>query len=217
MAAQIAGIGIVFGAIFNQPLTSYIPFLGIGIVLWTLVAGLVNELTTTFIASETYLRGYPGPRAAVIYRTIARNVIIFAHNLMIVPVLYAIFNIPITWALFLFFPGLLLVIFNGIWIGMLLGTMATRFRDLPQLVSNILQLAFFVTPVMFRPEQIKEQLWWITDFNPFASWIEIMRAPLLGQIPDPYHWMFAGGFTILGFGVAIPFYARFRERIVYWL
>ena len=82
MAATIAGIGIVFGVIFNQPLDSYIPFLGAGLIVWGLISGLVNELATAFIGSETYLRAYPGPRSIVIYRTIARNLMLTAHNLV---------------------------------------------------------------------------------------------------------------------------------------
>ncbi len=217
MAAQIAGIGIVFGVIFNQPITTYIPFLGIGLVLWGFISPLVNELAVTFIASETYLRAYPGPRSAVMYRTITRNLIVTAHNLLIIPLLLVVFQIPITWSALLFVPGLLLVILNGIWIGMLIGTLSTRFRDLPQLIGNLIQLAFFITPIMYRPQQIQERLWLVTHFNPFASWIEIMRAPLLGTIPELHHWLFTGAVTILGFAIAIPFYARFRERIVYWL
>ena len=217
MAVQIAAIGIVFAVIFNQSLTSYIPFLGIGLVLWGFISALMNELAVTFISSETYLLAYSGPRSAVLYRTITRNLIITAHNLLIIPLLLVIFQIPITWTALLFVPGFLLVILNGVWIGMLIGTLATRFRDLPQLVGNLVQLAFFITPIMYRPEQIQEQFRLITHFNPFASWIEIMRAPLLGTIPELHHWLFTGAVTILGFTIAIPFYARFRERIVYWL
>jgi ABC-type polysaccharide/polyol phosphate export permease len=217
MAATIAGMGVVFAIIFNQPLDSYIPFLGVGLVIWGLASGLVNEMTTAFITSETYLRAYPGPKSLVIYTTIARNLIGVAHNLLIVPALMILFQIPLTWAHLLFIPGLALVVLNGVWMGMLLGPLATRFRDLPQLVTNAMQLAFFVTPILFRPAQIQDRLWAFTHFNPFASWIEITRAPLLGALPDAYHWIFAATVTIIGFAIALPFYARFRERIVYWL
>jgi ABC-type polysaccharide/polyol phosphate export permease len=217
MAATIAGIGVVFGVIFNQPLDSYIPFLGVGLVIWGLASGLVSELTTAFIASETYLRAYPGPKSLIIYTTIARNLITMAHNLLIVPALLVLFQIPLTWSHLLFIPGLALVVLNGVWIGMLLGPLAARFRDLPQLVTNAMQLAFFVTPILFRPAQVQDHLWAVTHFNPFASWVEITRAPLLGALPDAYHWIFAVAVTVIGFAIALPFYARFRGRIVYWL
>ena len=70
---------------------------------------------------------------------------------------------------------------------------------------------------MYRPAQLQEQLWVLTHLNPFASFLEIVRAPLLGVLPDLHHWLMAGLWTVLGFTIAIPFYARFRGRIVYWI
>ena len=217
MVATIVGIGVVFGAIFNQPLSDYLPFLGVGIIVWGLLAGLTNDLASAFISSETYLRSYPGPRSIVIYRTIARNFIGFAHNVVLIPILLFLFGIPLTGSLLLTVPAMALIACNAVWLGMLIGPLSARFRDLPQLVANITQLAFFVTPIMFRPAQVQDRLWALTHLNPFASFVEILRAPILGTAPGAYHWIFAGAITVLGFAVAIPFYARFRGRIVYWL
>ena len=217
MAATIAGIGIVFGAIFNQPLSDYLPFLGVGIIVWGLLSGLTNDLASAFISSENYLKNYPGPRSIVIYRTIARNLISSAHNVALIPILLVLFGVPLTWWLLLTVPAIALIACNAVWIGMLIGPLSARFRDLPQLVVNITQLAFFVTPIMFRPGQVQDRLWAVTHLNPFASFVEILRAPILGSSPGAYHWVFAGAVTVLGFAVAIPFYARFRGRIVYWL
>lgn len=217
MAATIAGIGITFGVIFNQRFDSYIPFLGVGLIVWALISGLINDLATAFIVSDTYLGAYPGPRSVVIFRAIARNCVAAAHNLLIVPLLLFFFSIPITWAIFLFVPGVVLVLLNAVWVGMLVGPLGTRFRDLPQLIANVVQLAFFVTPIMYRPAQIQDRLWLLTHFNPLASFVEILRAPLLGNVPSLHHYGLVLLVTFVGFAVAIPFYARFRERIVYWL
>lgn len=217
MGASIAGMGLVFSVILNQPIDDYLPFLGAGMVIWGLISSLVNELATAFIASETYLKAYPGPRSAVIYRTIARNIIVSAHNALILPVLMVLFKIPLTFAVFLTVPGLALIVLNAVWIGMLIGPLCARFRDLPQLIINVVQLAFFLTPIMFRPAQFREQLWVLTHLNPFASFLELVRAPLLGSVPEAHHYMVAAVCTIVGFAVALPFYARFRGRIVYWL
>jgi ABC-type polysaccharide/polyol phosphate export permease len=217
MAASIVGIGIVFGIIFHQPHAEYIPYVGVSLVAWGLLAALVNELAQSFISSETYLKAYPGPRSAVVYRTIVRNLLIFAHNLLIVPVLLLAFQIPLTPAALLFIPGLALLVLNAVWVGILLGPLCARFRDLPQLVSNVVQLAFFLTPIMFQPSQVDERLWALTNLNPFASFLEIVRGPLLGGVPALHHYALVVSCAVAGFAVAIPFYARFRGRIVYWL
>ena len=80
MAAMIGGIGLIYTLIFNQRAGVYVPYLGMGLIVWGLLASLVNDLSTCLINAETYLRSYPGPRSVVIYQTITRNFIISAHN-----------------------------------------------------------------------------------------------------------------------------------------
>ena len=70
---------------------------------------------------------------------------------------------------------------------------------------------------MYRPRQLQDQLWVLTYLNPFASFIEIVRSPLLNELPAAHHDLFAVVCTVVGWAIALPFYARFRGRIVYWL
>lgn len=217
IAATIAGMSIVFGVIFHQPRGDYTAFLAIGFVFWILLSTLVNELASSFIASESYLRSYAGPRSAVIYRVIARNLIVCAHNLVIIPPVLLLCQVPINWAFLLVLPGIALIALNAVWIGFLLGSLSARFRDLPQIVANVVQLAFFLTPIIYRPTEIRDQLWVLTHLNPFANFLEIVREPLLGVIPEAHHYIMVFAWTVVGFLVALPFYARFRSRIVYWL
>ena len=140
-----------------------------------------------------------------------------AHNFLIVPVLLILFDIPVSLVSLLVIPALILVAINAVWIGMLLGPLCTRYRDLPQIISSGVQLAFFVTPILYWPAQLADRLWVFTHLNPFASFVEIVRAPLLDQVPALHHYLFAFACTAVGWAVALPFYARFRGRIVYWL
>ncbi|MCC2650895.1 MAG: transporter permease [Microvirga sp.] len=217
MAATILGIGTVFSLIMRQSIDSYFPYLGVGLIVWALISTTINELPLAFITSDVYLKSYPGPRAIVIFRTILRNVIIAGHNFVLVPVLWIVFGIPINWATLLFFVGLVIFAVNMVWVALLVGTLSARFRDVPQVVTNVVQLAFFLTPILFRPEQIRDRLTVLTHYNPFANLLEVLRAPLLGQVPEGHHYVMIGIITVVGYAIAIPFYARFRERVVYWL
>ena len=217
MAVSIAGIGIVFSVIFAQPLTEYLSFLGFGIIIWGFISTTTTDLSTSFVSSELYLKSYPGPRSIVIYRTIARNLIILVHNLIIIPLLWIAFGPPVNWNLLLFLPGLLLVVLNFGWLGLFLGTLSARFRDIPQILMSLVQLLFFLTPVIYRPEQIASKMAFLSDYNPLANAVEVLRAPLLGQIPDGHHYVKLCIFLVFGYGATLLFYARFRARIVYWL
>jgi len=58
---------------------------------------------------------------------------------------------------------------------------------------------------------------WVVDLNPLASLLALVRDPLLGRVPDASAYVMGFGLMLAGFALTIPFFARFRARIVYWL
>jgi ABC-type polysaccharide/polyol phosphate export permease len=99
---------------------------------------------------------------------------------------------------------------------MLLGLLCARFRDVPQLVANLVQVVFFVTPIMWSAEQLSDRVVF-ADINPFYHLIAIVRAPLLGQAPTATNWLVSLGVTVAGSALAFALFARYRWRIAYWV
>ena len=91
----VTGLGVVYGALFRQDLKTYLPYLAVGVVVWTLVSSLITEGCNTFISAEGAIKQLPVPISVHVFRMVWRNVIVFAHNVMIVIVLVLIFNIPV--------------------------------------------------------------------------------------------------------------------------
>src|SRR5260370_26639146 len=80
-------------------------------------------------------------------------------------------------------PGLALWLVEALALAVLLGALCARFRDIPPIVASVMQMAFFVTPVIWKPELMREHQWML-KFNPFYSLLEIVRGPLQSEIPD---------------------------------
>jgi ABC-type polysaccharide/polyol phosphate export permease len=217
MAVTIVTLGILYAYLFNTPIQDYLPYLAVGMVAWGTISAIVTEACTVFTGAEIYLRQVPMPKTVFVHRMLVRNMVTLAHNAVILPPLFLIFEVPIGWEALLAVPGLVLVVVNGIWIGLLAGTLCARFRDLPQMILSIMQIVFYLTPVMWKRAQIVEHLSWLTDYNPFACLLALIRDPLLGVEPRLWDWGVVALVTVLGYLVAIPFFARFRARIVYWL
>jgi ABC-type polysaccharide/polyol phosphate export permease len=217
MGASIGAIGLVYSALFHQDMTTYLPYLGVGLVCWSLIAGIVTDSCTVFTQSADFMQQSRLPRSLFAYRMLLRNLIIFAHNLVIVLLITVFFAVPVGWNTLLVIPGLVLIILAGMWIGLLLGALCARFGDLPQIIASIVQIAFFVTPVIYRSDTTSHRIWVATHLNPFASFLALLRDPLLGHVPEAWHYAMAILFTFGGFALTFPFFARFRARIVYWL
>ncbi len=97
-----------------------------------------------------------------------------------------------------------------------MGILSARFRDVPLVVQNAVQLFFFITPILWKPENLSGRDW-IYLLNPFYYLIEIMRRPLLGGGYAAEVWGPVLVFTAINALVAIALFARFRRRIAYWL
>jgi ABC-type polysaccharide/polyol phosphate export permease len=217
MGASIGAIGLVYSALFHQDMTTYLPYLGVGLVCWSLIAGIFTDSCTAFTQSADFMQQSRLPRSLFAYRMLLRNLIIFAHNLVIVLLITVFFAIPVGWNTLLVIPGLVLIILAGMWIGLFLGALCARFGDLPQIIASLVQIAFFVTPVIYRSDTTSHRIWVATHLNPFASFLALLRDPLLGHVPEAWHYAMAILFTFGGFALTFPFFARFRARIVYWL
>jgi len=213
----LVGIGIIYSSLLKQPLATFMPYIAINFVFWNLITGLVNDGCQTFIDAERYMKQIDVPYSTHIMRIMFRNGLVFAHNLVILPIVFIIFSVPIPPTAPLSIFGLVLLVLNGLWAGLLLGTLAARFRDLPQLIQNLMQVAFFVSPVLYRPEDLEGLVRDIMQWNPLASILAVVRDPLLGTVPSSHDYLIAGGVLLLGFAVTLPFFGYFRRRIVYWV
>ncbi|SFI90324.1 lipopolysaccharide transport system permease protein [Bosea sp. OK403] len=216
MAAMIFGMGAVYASLFGTSMSAYLPHLGTGLVLWGLISSTIIESCLSFIENDSIIRQVALPRFTYLLRTIARNLFVFAHNLIILPVVYLVFGSPINWCILLFIPGLLLVLANLAWVGYLLAILSARFRDIPQIVASIVQVAFFVSPVVFKPSQLRIDHP-VLVLNPFASMLDVMREPLLGNLPSATSYLILLGLLIVGWLLSLAFAGKYSHRVVYWL
>ena len=217
MGVLVGSLGVVYGTLFGQKLTDYLPMIAIGIVMWGLLSSIINEGSTAYINSANYIRQVHTPRLIYILQAAWRNVVIFAHNFVIVLVVLGIFGVK-SWAtLPLFIPGFMLFLLNAIWMGALAGLLSARFRDLPQIVSALLQVAFYVTPILFHGGMLAGKHQWIVEYNPLAYLIDVVRQPLVGEVPPSFTWFVALSMAVLGWTAALALTGRFHKRIPYWV
>src|SRR5690606_11037417 len=142
------------------------------------------------------------PFTVHVLRVVWRNVLIFAHNFIIVLVVMLFVQPPLTWALLTVPLGVILIALNGVWIGILFGLLCARFRDLTQVVGTMVQVAFFLTPVMWRPEMIGRNRW-AADWNPLHHMLEIVRGPIISGSVSYLSWAVSLGLAVCGLALAL--------------
>jgi ABC-type polysaccharide/polyol phosphate export permease len=156
------------------------------------------------------------PYSLHIFRVIWRNMIMFGHNLVVYLVVAVIYGIKPSLATILVVPALLLLVVNAVSVGLLVSIVCARFRDVPQIIVSLLQIMFFVTPIIWQPELLRDH-YFLVDSNPFYHFVEIVRAPMLGQPVAPTTWLYVGATTVVGWLLALTCLGRYRRFIPYWV
>ncbi|MBS4768422.1 ABC transporter permease [Turicimonas muris] len=218
MGITIACIGVIFGNLFKSPMEEFFPFLTIGLILWGFISTVLTESTTVFPSSEGIIRQLPIPLFSHILRMIIRNLNILAHNMFVVPVVYICVGKGVNWDILFFIPGFVLLLINLGWMSLFLAIVCARFRDLTQIMASVLQIFFYVTPIIWMPNLLPARsAMMLLEPNPFYQLLTIVRDPLLGCPPSISSYVYTLTLAFLGWIITIVFFNKYRDRIAYWL
>jgi ABC-type polysaccharide/polyol phosphate export permease len=216
MAFMIGTMGLLYGMIFKMELKTYLPYICLGFIFWELISKSIIEGELAFLELEGLIKQIRLPLTMHIVRYVWRNVIVFLHNSVIYVFVALVFLINPGWQGLLLIPGLLLVVLNLIWISLALAVCCARFRDVPMIVTTVLQMLFFVTPVFWTPHVMPSRTV-LVHGNPFYHMLEVLREPMLGHAPEAESWIFLLMVLVVGWGCTFMLFTKFRRRIAYWL
>jgi lipopolysaccharide transport system permease protein len=193
--------------------------LSISLVLWNFINTVTAEGCICFTQSEGMIRAMRMPLSLHAARVVLRNILVLGHNIVVIIVVFSIFRVVPSQASFSLLPAAALWVTDSLAICLLLGIFGARFRDIPPIIASVIQIAFYLTPIMWNPSMLTHRgisAVFVT-WNPFYALLEIMRGPLLGGPLAPGVWV-----TALGYSAALVLLAGFafvraRPRIAYWM
>ena len=213
---MLTALGILYAKLFKMDVASYLPWLSVSLIVWAVISQVVADATTSLTGAEGVIRQMPLPYTVHALRVVFRNAVVAAHNLPLIFVVFAVFGVMPSWTVVLAIPGLLLLGVAGFAASIFLGMICARFRDIPPIVGSVMQIAFFVSPVIWKPEMVGH---WepFLPINPFFALMETIRAPLMGTTGGIVVWLTAVFWTGVLAALAWTFFARFRGRIAFWV
>lgn len=212
-------LGILWSRLWKQDIRGYLPFLCAGMLPWVLMSSIVTEACSVFTGNESIIKSMWFSFTVLSCVVVWRNLIVLGHNAVIFLVIAVICLVPVTANTFLVIPGLLLFCLNALWITILLGMVCSRYRDVAPLVTSILQIAMFVTPIFWAPAQLGAGRVnaVLVDFNPIYHFIDMIRSPLLGNAPTLWTYEAVMMFTVFGWLGTLALFSRFARRIAFWI
>lgn len=216
MAIFCIALGIVYSQLFKANIFEYLPFLSAGFVVWFMISGMLGEAPNIFVDNAAYLKDIRINLMSVILRVFTRNSIIFAHNSLILIGIYLYFGINPGFTILLFVPAIILVLANLLAVTVILSIIGARFRDISPINQSLIQIMFFITPIMWFPRMVPADSW-LLKVNPLAYLLDLARSPLLGEFPKNESWIVAVGTLAVATFIASIIYRAKAQRISFWV
>lgn len=213
----IACMGYLLSVLWHTNAKEFLPYFCSGYIAWILLQTIILESCSNFTNVALFMRQISLPFTTYACIVAWRNVIVFLHHLVILALVLMYAGVPLNTNMLLLVPALWIIFFTGTWVGILLGMLCARFRDMQQVITSLLQLAMYVTPIMWQPEQLGSKAQLIMQINPLCYFVDIIRLPLIGQAPSAATWAIAGLISICGAGLTLIFLGKNYRKIVFWL
>ncbi|MCZ0914132.1 ABC transporter permease [Gordonia amicalis] len=216
-------MGLLYGELFGMDIKVFLPYVALGFIFWNFIQSSILEGAEVFSKNEGLIKQLPAPVSVHVYRVVWRALIIFAHNVVIIVILFLIFPPPLNWSVFLVIPAIGLYVLNAIWVTIVFGILSTRFRDIGQLLTTAVQLVFFMTPIIWTTSSLgsasgeTSSRLKLVELNPMFHYLEIARGPLLGEPVEFYHWAVVLGCTAVGWILGMLVMRNYRARVAYWV
>jgi lipopolysaccharide transport system permease protein len=213
---MLGGLGLLYGTLFKLDLSNYLPHLAVSLIIWQWISTFILEACGTLTGAEGVIRQMRLPYTLHALRIAFRNSLVAAHSLPLIPIVFLVFGQVPGPEAFLAIFGFLLIGINMVAGGLLLGMICARFRDIPPIVANLVQLAFFASPILWKPELLGDAMVWMA-LNPFYAMLETVRGPLVEGGGPLIAWVAAVLYTMANVVLASVLFARFRSRIAFWV
>lgn len=224
-ALFVSTLGFLFAYVNKAEQSFFIPYLTTGLITWTLIVGFVTNSTRVFQRNRAIVLQGNMSFMALICTDVMTTILIFAHQVIIIAVVFYIYGIGLSLYSLGSLVGLFLLAVNGLWLTTLLGIVGARYRDIQEITAAVMRIAFLATPIIWLPggrgvsdiQGRGEVISYFLNYNPFYHFLELVRAPLLNYPINPISYAVVGVITLLGSALAYLFYKRFSKHIPLWV
>lgn len=213
---------LVLWAVFTHALNVSIPYYATyllsGIIVWNFFLQSSAAGAQSILGSVGLLKKIRLPRVIFPLTVVANNCVNFSFAFLALMLVMIFSRTPFHWTIFLAPLSLLpLILFSMGW-AMMVSALSVFFRDLQYILDIALGALFYLTPILYAPSALPDNVRWIVSLNPLAKFIFLFRQVVyVGELPELQTYLVAlatGGVVfLLGWIV----FQRLQRKFIYWL
>lgn len=211
-------LSFVFSIVLNKEPNLLVPHIFLGLIFWNFFTQTINEGCSAFTSNTSLLHQIKIPYLIMVIRVMIRNTFVLLHNLILLPIIFLIFDLQFGINTLLIIPNFIIVLIFLFFLVIFLAIINSRFRDFENIVSNLINVSFYLTPVFWSTSfLINDKFIFLLNLNPFYHMIELLRLPLLSEEVLFTHYLVLVVLIIFAFIFALTFFSKYKNRIIYWL
>jgi ABC-type polysaccharide/polyol phosphate export permease len=207
---------VVMPGIHPPELEPFALFMFCGILPWTWFSSSLLEASSVLIAGGNLIRKVLFPAEVLPIVTVLAGLVHFCLGLPILAAFLLYYRVPVTPSDLAWFPVIVLVqLVLTLGLALLVSAVTVHFRDVRDLLSNLLTLWFFATPIIYPLSQAPEDVRWLLNLNPFThlamSYQEVLFRP--GPFMQWPRLLAVGLFSVIVFLVGYFVFVRLRDTL----
>jgi ABC-type polysaccharide/polyol phosphate export permease len=212
---------IVFKPDERGEMNPYALFLVSGLFPWIWVSASALEGSMSLLANSGLIRKAVFPAELLPMVSVLSNLVHLLFALPIVAVALVagrLLGYPVGGTAVLALPGILLLhlpMVSGLALGA--AALTVHFKDVRDLLANLLTLLFFLTPILYSLETIRHlsYVWWAVRLNPFTPFaLAYQDALFRGEFPEPMLWTQMALVSLFAWVLGAGLFDRLRETLV---
>ena len=213
---QILVFSVIFGGLIGLDGGEGVPyplFATVAVIPWNYMQGTITATSNALVSNAAMLMKVYFPRLHLLLTPTLSNLVPFLISSILIIIVLAVYQVSMTLNLLMLPVFIALMMLTPLSLGLLLSTLAVRYRDFSIAMGSFLRMLIYIVPVMYPSSKIPDHLREYYILNPFVGVIEGFKACLLGS---PFQWdsFIASALVtcVLLLGGAI--YFRRMERII---
>jgi ABC-type polysaccharide/polyol phosphate export permease len=207
---------VVMPGVRGAGLEPFSLFMFCGILPWTWFSSSLLESSNVLIAGGNLIRKVLFPAEVLPIVTVLAGLVHFLFGLPILAAFFLYYRLPLTTTDLLWLPlvvAIQLILTLGL--ALVVSALTVHFRDLRDLLANLMTLWFFATPIVYPLSQAPERVRRLLDLNPFTHLAVAYQQVLF--VPGPFEqWprllaIGAASVLVLVFGYVV--FDRLRDTL----
>jgi homopolymeric O-antigen transport system permease protein len=213
---HMAIYALVFSVYIRNEMERYPAFLLCGILPWTWFSSSLLEASNVLIAGGNLIRKVLFPAEVLPIVTVLAGLVHFFLGLPILAAFLIYYRVPVYPTDLLWFPVIVLVqLVLTLGLALIVAALTVHFRDVRDLLANLLTLWFFATPIIYPLSQAPANVQRLLNLNPFThlavSYQEVLFKP--GPFTEWPRLLAVGAGSVVVFLVGYFVFDRLRDTL----